>query len=63
MNHHTEPERRSTVVFAGDSVTDCGRRADAAPLGDGYVRRLAQNPLLAAHALVNRGISGDRTTA
>lgn len=28
-----------TVVFAGDSITDCGRRGDAAPYGVGYVRQ------------------------
>ena len=26
-----------TVVFIGDSLTDCGRREEAAPLGAGYV--------------------------
>src|SRR4051812_47492548 len=28
-----------TVVFAGDSITDCGRRAEHAPFGSGYVRQ------------------------
>jgi len=28
-----------TVVFAGDSITDCGRRGDQAPFGNGYVRQ------------------------
>jgi acyl-CoA thioesterase-1 len=27
-----------TVLFIGDSITDCGRRGDAAPYGNGYVR-------------------------
>lgn len=27
-----------TIVFAGDSITDCGRRGDNAPLGNGYAR-------------------------
>lgn len=27
-----------TVVFAGDSITDCGRRAQSAPYGAGYVQ-------------------------
>jgi lysophospholipase L1-like esterase len=27
-----------TFVFAGDSITDCGRRDSAAPLGNGYAR-------------------------
>lgn len=26
------------VVFVGDSITDCGRRAHAAPYGEGYVK-------------------------
>ncbi|PZG18165.1 SGNH/GDSL hydrolase family protein [Nonomuraea aridisoli] len=48
----------STIVFAGDSVTDCGRREDPRRLGDGYVRLLAD-----AHPgarILNRGVSGDR---
>jgi len=24
-------------IFIGDSITDCGRRAEFAPLGNGYV--------------------------
>jgi len=31
-----------TVVFIGDSITDCGRRDVAAPLGNGYVRFIAE---------------------
>lgn len=27
-----------TVLFIGDSITDCGRRGASAPFGDGYVR-------------------------
>ena len=27
-----------TVVLIGDSITDCGRRGDAAPFGNGYVK-------------------------
>jgi hypothetical protein len=27
-----------TVVFIGDSITDCGRREAQAPYGSGYVR-------------------------
>ncbi len=27
-----------TVVFIGDSITDCGRRGDQAPFGSGYVK-------------------------
>lgn len=47
------------VLFAGDSVTDCGRRADPGGLGDGYVRLLAEGPLRGAR-VTNRGVGGDR---
>jgi acyl-CoA thioesterase-1 len=52
-----------TVLFIGDSVTDCGRRDDAdGNLGHGYVRlideafRAGGTPA----TIVNRGIGGDR---
>lgn len=48
-------------VFAGDSVTDCGRLDGAGGgLGDGYVRLLAESAPLAGAAVVNRGVGGDR---
>jgi lysophospholipase L1-like esterase len=47
------------VLFAGDSVTDCGRRTDPAGLGDGYVGLLAAGPLVGAR-VTNRGVGGDR---
>jgi lysophospholipase L1-like esterase len=51
------------IVFIGDSITDCGRRADAAPYGDGYVS-LLRAFVTARHpdrqlTWVNRGVSGD----
>lgn len=53
------------LVFAGDSVTDCGRREDTGTgmgdgMGDGYVRVLSESSALAGTAVVNRGIGGDR---
>ncbi|GIF76668.1 SGNH/GDSL hydrolase family protein [Asanoa siamensis] len=48
----------TTIVFAGDSITDCERRTDPAGLGDGYVRRLA-SALGPEVRVVNRGISGN----
>jgi lysophospholipase L1-like esterase len=48
----------NTIVFAGDSITDCGRREDPAGLGDGYVRLVA-DALGSAARVVNRGISGN----
>lgn len=47
------------IVFAGDSVTDCGRRDDPDALGHGYVRLLAEGPL-ADHTVRNVGVSGSR---
>ncbi|GIG38047.1 SGNH/GDSL hydrolase family protein [Cellulomonas pakistanensis] len=47
------------VLLVGDSVTDCGRRADPEALGDGYVRLLAEGPLSGCR-VTNRGVGGDR---
>ena len=51
-----------TVLFIGDSITDCGRREDHEALGHGYVRLLAEH--FAAHeptaTVINRGIGGDK---
>lgn len=55
-----------TVLFIGDSITDCGRRGPAAPLGDGYVSLLAE--MITARwperriRYINTGIGGDRVT-
>lgn len=51
------------IVFIGDSITDTGRRGEAAPYGTGYVS-LVRAMLLARYAqldltLVNRGIGGN----
>ncbi|GAA2841571.1 GDSL-type esterase/lipase family protein [Kribbella solani] len=51
---------RRTIVFAGDSVTDCGRRTDPDGLGDGYVRNLSVDLGASAPKIVNAGISGNR---
>jgi acyl-CoA thioesterase-1 len=57
-------EPGSTVVFIGDSITDCGRdRSAPDSLGDGYAA-LAAATFTAAHPgaavrFVNRGISGN----
>jgi acyl-CoA thioesterase-1 len=48
-----------SVLFIGDSVTDCGRRDDAPDyLGDGYVRLIADQ--LTDRQVINVGISGNR---
>lgn len=61
---------KQTVVFIGDSITDCGRPRPStiwnAELGGGYVAQCAA--LLAAHrpevslGIVNSGLSGNRIT-
>ncbi len=54
------------VLFIGDSITDCGRRDVAAPLGNGYVNFFTQ--LVMAYyperdiKYVNTGIGGNRIT-
>jgi len=54
---------KQTVLFVGDSITDCGRRGNAAPLGDGYVRLISELIVARypAHQLkiINTGISGN----
>lgn len=52
-----------TVLFIGDSITDCGRRAAEKPLGNGYVKLF--HDMLAAREpekkvnIINKGIGGD----
>lgn len=55
-----------TILFIGDSITDCGRRDVAAPLGDGYVQFFSE--LVMAYyperdvRYINTGIGGNRIT-
>jgi len=55
-----------TILFIGDSITDCGRRAAERPLGNGYVKLF--HDLLAIRepekrvTVINKGIGGDRVT-
>ncbi len=54
-----------TILFQGDSITDCGRNNAAPPLGRGYAY-LVSSWLSATYPelclqFVNRGISGNRT--
>ena len=54
------------MLFIGDSITDCGRRERAVPLGDGYVSIFTE--LATAKyphrniEWINMGIGGNRTT-
>lgn len=55
-----------TVIFIGDSITDCDRRGGAVPFGCGYVR-LVIDLITAAYperaiAFHNKGIGGDNSS-
>ncbi len=54
-----------TILFQGDSVTDCGRRREGEGLGFGYVFMIASRLWAARPELnlrvLNRGISGNRS--
>lgn len=55
-----------TVLFQGDSITDCGRsREDITSLGNGYPSKIVEiyNTLFKDNGVkfVNKGVSGDRT--
>lgn len=55
-----------TLLFIGDSITDCGRRGAEAPLGSGYVKLFsmlmtARHPELKL-SYINQGIGGNRVT-
>ncbi len=58
-------EATQKIVFIGDSITDCGRRDEAAPYGNGYVS-VVRSLLLARYPerqlrIVNQGIGGNTT--
>ena len=59
-------QNNETVLFIGDSITDCGRRDAAAPLGNGYVSMVAEltTARFPAHQIryINEGIGGNRIT-
>ncbi|MBI5722853.1 MAG: SGNH/GDSL hydrolase family protein [Planctomycetes bacterium] len=60
----TKLKSGQTILFTGDSITDCGRREDAhKPLGCGYVRLLADMLAVLEPAkkvrVVNTGIGGN----
>ena len=59
----TELQSEDSVLFIGDSITDCHHREDPQGLGDGFVKLFA-DILLAREPekhiqIINRGISGD----
>ncbi len=62
----TKLKSGQTILFIGDSITDCGRRSPDAPLGHGYVKffhdflriREPQKQV----TVLNKGVSGNRIT-
>ncbi len=59
----TKIKSKQTILFAGDSITDCGRRVDGFPFGNGYVRIFRD--LMAIRepekkvTIINKGIGGN----
>lgn len=55
-----------TVLFIGDSITDCGRRDVERPLGNGYVKLFTDMVRIREPhkkiTVINKGICGDRVT-
>ncbi|OIO76321.1 MAG: hypothetical protein AUJ85_00685 [Elusimicrobia bacterium CG1_02_37_114] len=55
-----------TILFIGDSITDCGRRDAACPLGNGYVKFFADFVTLREPekkiSIINKGIGGNKIT-
>jgi len=55
-----------TILFIGDSITDCGRRGIERPLGNGYVKLFADQLTAREPAkritIINKGIGGNRIT-
>jgi lysophospholipase L1-like esterase len=55
-----------TILFIGDSITDCGRRSTEQPLGNGYVK-LFRDLMIVRRSdcsvqILNKGIGGDQVT-
>ncbi|MFC1461708.1 GDSL-type esterase/lipase family protein, partial [Verrucomicrobiota bacterium] len=51
------------ILFIGNSITDCGRRDVAAPLGSGYVKFVSDMLIMREPekrvTIINKGIGGD----
>ena len=52
-----------TILFIGDSITDCGRRTTDVPLGNGYVKLFTDMLIIREPkktiTILNKGIGGD----
>ncbi len=62
----TKIKNKETILFVGDSITDCGRRGAERPLGNGYVKLFADvftilEPQKCVR-IINKGIGGNRVT-
>ena len=59
-------ENGETILFIGDSITDCGRRDENKPLGDGYVKLFSDFLTIREPEkrinIINEGINGNRIT-
>jgi acyl-CoA thioesterase I len=55
-----------TILFIGDSITDCGRRGAEGPLGSGYVKLVSELTTVRyperSIQFINKGIGGNRIT-
>ena len=55
-----------TILFIGDSITDCGRTGAQAPLGSGYVKLFADLVTVREPGkkltIINKGIGGNKVT-
>ena len=62
----TKLKSGETILFIGDSITDCGRRDQFAPLGCGYVKMFTDLLTIREPAkrvrVINKGISGNVVT-
>lgn len=59
----TKIKSGQTVLFIGDSITDCGRRAAEKPLGSGYVKLFSDFMTIREPqkdiSIINKGIGGN----
>jgi len=62
----TKLKSGETILFIGDSITDCGRRGEFAPLGCGYVKMFTDMLTIREPAkkikVINKGIGGNVVT-